>query len=470
MVLADNATLIALGEDKGKVKRTDHVRLLDHLTPEKPRLVFYDFAFDATNSVPDLDYALGQAIAKNGAVILVGACNAQQTESGLREENLPPIPGLRTNALGWGHAEFDHKVVRTFPLPRSGELPAAWIAATNISVALTNGVLAAGPKVRRWLSYYGRDESRFQCVRFQDIIGADRTLIPTGFFSNKYVFVGQGFQNAEIGAKKDTFQTPYSRLGAREVPGVDLHATVFLNLIRGDWLQMVPWWWQVLLAIIWGVLLTVLLYQLSRRPLVVSLLGSGLAIMSLFLLSMFVQWRMKSHWWWGWFGPAIVQSGCVLMWSRRYPRPSRYDAFISYRRTPDLGNANSVHLGLRRRGYAAFLDLETREPGQFPARLRRGIEQADFFLVILSTGCLARRPNAEDWMREEIAIAQQQGKPIIPLLMPGFDFKSETAGASAEALASELQLKLAEAVPWHADESLDDFIQKVVALMRKFVS
>jgi hypothetical protein len=251
------------------------------------------------------------------------------------------------------------------------------------------------------------------------------------------------------------------------VPGVDLHATAFLNLIRGEWLRVVPRACQALLAVLWGVLLTVLLYQLSRRPLLISLLGGGLAIVSVVLLSMFVQWRTNGHWWWGWFGPAVVQSGFILVWSRRYPRPSRYDAFISYRRTPDLGNANSVHLGLRRRGYAAFLDLETRQPGQFPARLRRGIEQAEFFLVILSTGCLAKRLESEDWMRQEIAIAQHQGKTIIPLLMPGFDFKTETAGASAETLAAELQLKLAEAVQWHADESLDDFIQKVAALMRK---
>src|SRR5205807_2425269 len=55
------------------------------------------------------------------------------------------------------------------------------------------------------------------------------------FLRGRVVFVGSAIQPGFAGDRRDQFKTPYWRESAW--PGVDFHATQFLNLWRGDWLR-----------------------------------------------------------------------------------------------------------------------------------------------------------------------------------------------------------------------------------------
>jgi len=55
-------------------------------------------------------------------------------------------------------------------------------------------------------------------------------------FKNKVVFVGAAATASVSGAKLDQFPTPYTRINGRQSAGVEVHATQFLNLVRGDFL------------------------------------------------------------------------------------------------------------------------------------------------------------------------------------------------------------------------------------------
>ena len=67
--------------------------------------------------------------------------------------------------------------------------------------------------------------------------------LPPGFtFSNKVVFVGAYLNTFFSGQRKDELRNPYTSTTksdssrASYMSGAEVHATIFLNLLRGDWL------------------------------------------------------------------------------------------------------------------------------------------------------------------------------------------------------------------------------------------
>jgi CHASE2 domain-containing sensor protein len=63
----------------------------------------------------------------------------------------------------------------------------------------------------------------------------------SGFFRNKVVFIGQEPEETASSAppEQDRFRTPYTRWNGKEVGGVELHVTAYLNLMQDDWLRRV---------------------------------------------------------------------------------------------------------------------------------------------------------------------------------------------------------------------------------------
>ena len=102
-----------------------------------------------------------------------------------------------------------------------------------------------------------------------------------------------------------------------------------------------------------------------------------------------------------------------------------YDVFISYRRENGAQMAQLLLARLQGRGYRVFLDVSELRAGHFDRALYTSIEKSRSFILVLSPGCLERCKNEGDWLRHEIEYALKTKKPIIPVLLPGFNYPNK---------------------------------------------
>src|SRR5689334_16107312 len=144
-----------------------HARLLDRLTADNPRLVFYDVVFDQPGPDPAGDAAFADAIKRSGKVIL-GAALDHKERQGVRSESIsPPIKLLRKPAAAWGVLAFegmdpDYGVRRMY-FGNSVKPTATWEAARILGVPMT-----ARERTKlepHWVNYYGPRGS-FKSVSF----------------------------------------------------------------------------------------------------------------------------------------------------------------------------------------------------------------------------------------------------------------------------------------------------------------
>lgn len=94
---------------------------------------------------------------------------------------------------------------------------------------------------------------------------------------------------------------------------------------------------------------------------------------------------------------------------------STYDIFISYRRDGGAQYARILQLMLIQRGYRVFLDYDELKDGVFSDKIRAAIKEAPVFMLVLSKSSMERCANDSDWVREEISMAIEQGKHIVPV-------------------------------------------------------
>lgn len=93
----------------------------------------------------------------------------------------------------------------------------------------------------------------------------------------------------------------------------------------------------------------------------------------------------------------------------------KYDIFISYRRDGGAQYARILQLMLIQRGYMVFLDYDELTDGIFSDKIRAAIKEAPVFMLVLSAGSMQRCANEGDWVREEMTLAIQQKKHIVPV-------------------------------------------------------
>jgi CHASE2 domain-containing sensor protein len=415
VIYANEQTVREFGDGHGGVSRLAHTRLLDQLTAQGARLVFYDFFFSETNRSPTIDRGLGTAIRQQGSVILT-ASGETSLDSGVALERVfPPADIFRDAARAWGHAEIVGNVAREIPRNFAGTPSAVWVAAASLQPDQFN---PEGSSEVRWLNYYGPPEANaFAHYCMQDLL-VERP--GTLSFTNQVVFIGQRISTGHVSSAKDTFATPYSSLGHGPVPGVDIHATAFLNLMRHDWLRQVPIAVQCLAAALWGGTITGLLYWLSRGQRTVLVLAALSSAVALIAVSLFLQWHF--YWWWSWLGPAFGQTALAFGWVLKHPRPDPYVAFISYRHQEDGSTALLLRDHLAKRGYKAFIDVKSLTSGHFDEQLLRELDSSSFFILILSPTTLARCTEPGDWVFKEFSHALQRKKTIIPVFKEGFRF------------------------------------------------
>ena len=94
---------------------------------------------------------------------------------------------------------------------------------------------------------------------------------------------------------------------------------------------------------------------------------------------------------------------------------TKYDIFISYRRTGGAQYARILQLMLQQRGYKVFLDYDELTDGVFSDHIKTAIKVSPIFMLVLSKESMNRCINEDDWVRQEITLAIEQQKHIVPI-------------------------------------------------------
>lgn len=310
LVYLDDLSAKKLNQPLGDTwNRALHTQMINRLTEDGARLVFFDVVFDEAAQDAAGDEAFAEAIRRNGHVILGAGLDIFQPMGGVSQERiLPPIRLLRKAAAGWGLLAFrpvdpDYGVRQMF-LGTSDLPTATWRAAEVLGAPVTRGEREKGPQ--RWINYYG-PSGQVESVSFAQVLEPEG--LPAGYFKDKIVVVGGRVAVAFLGAKRDEFATPYSRLNSQTTTGVEVHATILLNLLRGDWLIRLPTAKETSLVISLGLLLGLLALL---RP----LYATAAAIAASMLLVVVVWWTVwHQRVWFSWLVPVGIQMPGGLFWA-----------------------------------------------------------------------------------------------------------------------------------------------------------
>src|SRR4030095_6304534 len=134
-------------------------------------------------------------------------------------------------------------------------------------------------------------------------------LLPPGHFSNQVLFVG-GFPITTLTGtdQTDVHETPMTH--GQGMTGVEIQATAYLNLVRGDWLLRFSRAKELLLLIGSGLLvgLTLPLFRPWLSIWLAVLAGVLITVLALLLL-----WRFRISF--PWLVVCGIQIPCAFLWS-----------------------------------------------------------------------------------------------------------------------------------------------------------
>ncbi|MDB6033445.1 MAG: c-type lectin fold [Verrucomicrobiales bacterium] len=212
--------------------RSLHARLIKRLGDMHAKAIAFDVLF-SDRTTPEADQALVSAAKANGKVVASARMAAVVHQGEIIGRKLsPPFQELRsvTRMGAVEEAESDKTIRRHYSNRLYNEPSLSWRVAELLSArALPE------PFAERWLNYYG-PPGTIENVSYYEALEEGSKL--SAVLSNKVIFVGARYDVGFTGGKgTDDFATPYTRWTGRRSPGVEVNATAFLNLTRGDWLK-----------------------------------------------------------------------------------------------------------------------------------------------------------------------------------------------------------------------------------------
>ena len=299
-------TLSTLGTTaRGTLPRQHYVRLLQRLAGAKAPMVVFDVLFPAASEKPEDDEAFARAIREYANVVLVAELDQSRHGTLAEQSRVEPIlPMLEEAAMGWGLAtalrDGDHSV-RELLSGTNGYPSLSWAAARLLGATHLPDNLVDFP--RAWLNYYGPPETTFRSYNLEDVVGEGR--VPLTEFSNKVVFIGGRPSAGALGESGDVFKTP---LGL--APGMEIHATTLVNLLRRDWLLRMNPGWERALVLVAGLLLGAGLARLKPWH------AAWVAALCVVVIMLAGRWsQMERRLWFAWAIPAFAQVPVALAWS-----------------------------------------------------------------------------------------------------------------------------------------------------------
>ena len=226
-----------------------HATLLNKLTRAGAKAVVFDIVFSAPGKIAADDDAFALAIQTNKRTILAGESSGKNsTETDAAKEwvrastILPPYERFANVAAGWGvasHIIDDDYVVRRYVAGGFGseqQASLSWATAKLIELPVTRDADAMTRANGINLRYYGPPLT-IPHVSYADALSTNG--IAENFFRDKIVFIGARPLTEFFRGRQDEFRSPFHSWSNRELfhPGVEVHATELLNLIRGDGLN-----------------------------------------------------------------------------------------------------------------------------------------------------------------------------------------------------------------------------------------
>ena len=357
----DKVTLVYLDEQSAKQlhqpiddvwNRALHVRLVDRLTQDNARLVFYDIVFDQPATDLAADVAFADSIQRNGKVILGATLEKIERMGGVSRKTVAaPTKPLRKAAAGWGILAFDpvdpDYGVREIFLGTSLIPSATWKAAQVLGAGITRE--SRETAVNLWVNYYGPRDT-FPSINFAQAL--DPEGLPPGYFKDKIVLIGGRSTVGSLALGRDEFATPYSTSSHQFSPGLEIHATILLNLLRGEWLTRMSEKWESILVVVTGLLVAGLCVL---RP-TLATLSALLASVAIGCGACWIVWSKRI--WLDWMVPVAVQIPFGLVWSVG----SQY--LLESRRRKELRRAFGFYLSPQMADKIANSDFDLRPGGE----------------------------------------------------------------------------------------------------------
>jgi len=267
--------------------REMHAGLLQRLTEAGARAVIFDIIFGEPGAEATADREFAAAMQRNGRVILAGESNEDASHATKADEVwgrlstvLPPAELFATNAAAWGvasHIIDDDFVVRRYLAGFTAQVQPSltWAAAELLQLPVTTMPEAVRAANEHWIRYYGASLALPNISYASALTAGD---VPDNVFRDKIVFVGARPMAQGFSRRQDEFRSPFHSWGHKELfmPGVEVHATELMNLLRGDWLRrLAPTAeaaWLVLAAVALG---GGLVWLRPVRASVITLAGAG---------------------------------------------------------------------------------------------------------------------------------------------------------------------------------------------------
>jgi len=224
-----------------------HAQLLHRLTVDGARAVVFDILFSGASASSAADDALASAIREDARVILASECNYDTSHAtggaqvGTRSHSItPPAEAFLRGAASVGiviqTVDDDYTVRRYIAGFSESEPTLTWAAASWLRLPLTQRPGAMQEANRNWIHHYGPSLS-VPHVSYSEAL--DPAGVPKDFFRDKIVFIGARPWVEQFHERQDEFRSPFHSWANKELftPGVEVHATEMLNLMRGDFLR-----------------------------------------------------------------------------------------------------------------------------------------------------------------------------------------------------------------------------------------
>ncbi len=323
IVAIDDASLAEIG--RWPWRRSVHAALIERLSHAGAKVIAFDVILNEPSvENVDADRALADAIAASGRVVLP----VVQASRGNRiVGEAPPAPMFQSGAAATGHihVEFDPDgIARSvylwegFGAPRYPQLGLAALRLMHPERAARYPAPAAGDESAAdwlradWLRIpFAGPPGTYRSVSYADVL---RGNVDEAIFRDKVVFVG-----ATALGMSDSVPTPTTGFN-RPMPGVEVNATVYSALKRGEGIQLVP---PLLAGALSAVIVVMLMVMMLRAAPRAALLWAFAGSAGTFLL----MWASLhfGHVWLPLVGAVLGCMLCYPLWSwRRLEAAQRY--------------------------------------------------------------------------------------------------------------------------------------------------